>query len=127
MVETVCFYVFTALLLGAALSVVLNRQPVYSVLSLLAAMFCLAALFVMLGAYFVAALQILLYAGAVLVLFLFVIMLLNLEPEALARIRGFTLRTTGTAAAAVLFVLVEWVFPLVNELVPAPDVTVEEQ
>ena len=48
------------------LSVVLNRHPIYSVLSLLVAMFCLAALFVMLGAYFVAALQVLLYAGAVL-------------------------------------------------------------
>ena len=105
MVETVFFYLFTGLMLAAALSVVFNRQPVYSVLSLLIAMFCLASLFVMLGAYFVAALQILLYAGAVLVLFLFVIMLLNLAPEALARMRLFTLRTAGTVAAALLCVL----------------------
>jgi NADH-quinone oxidoreductase subunit J len=47
----------------------------------------------------VAALQILLYAGAVLVLFLFVIMLLNLEPETLARMRPFTLRSIGTLIA----------------------------
>ena len=102
MAETVFFYLFTVPMIAAACSVVFSRQPIYSVLSLLVVMFCLASLFVMLGAYFVAALQILLYAGAVLVLFLFVIMLLNLEPESLARMRMFTLRSIGTAAAAVL-------------------------
>ena len=104
MIEAIFFYVFTGVMLLAALSVVLNRHPIYSVLSLLVAMFCLASLFVMLGAYFVAALQILLYAGAVLVLFLFVIMLLNLEPERLSRMRVFTLRTVGPIAALFLFV-----------------------
>ena len=102
MIEAVFFYLFTALMLAAALRVVFSRQPIYSVLSLLVVMFCLASLFVMLGAYFLAALQVLLYAGAVLVLFLFVIMLLNLEPEALARMRLFTLRSFGMATAAAL-------------------------
>ena len=104
MTEALFFYTFASVMVLAALSVVFNRHPIYSVLSLLVAMFCLASLFIMLGAYFVAALQILLYAGAVLVLFLFVIMLLNLEPEAMARMRVFTLRTFGTFAAAFLFV-----------------------
>ena len=103
MSEAVFFYTFTAIALAAALSVVFNRWPIYSVLSLLIVMFCLASLFVMLGAYFVAALQILLYAGAVLVLFLFAIMLLNLAPEALTRRRPFTLRTVGTVTALFLF------------------------
>ena len=103
MTQLAFFYVFTTVMCAAALSVVFNRQPIYSVLSLLVVMFCLASLFVMLGAYFVAALQVLLYAGAVLVLFLFVIMLLNLEPEALARMRLFTLRAFGTGAAIFLF------------------------
>jgi len=103
MIEAAFFYPFTALMLAAALCVVFSRQPIYSVLSLLVVMFCLAALFVMLGAYFVAALQILLYAGAVLVLFLFVIMLLNLEPKVLARMRVFTLRAVGPLVAGVLF------------------------
>ena len=102
MTEAVFFYTFTGIMLLAALSVVTNRHPIYSVLSLLLAMFCLAVLFVMLGAYFVAALQILLYAGAVLVLFLFVMMLLNLQPEALARMRAFTLRAAGTVASLLL-------------------------
>ena len=105
MTEAVFFYLFTALMLAAALCVASSRQPIYSVLSLLVVMFCLACLFVMLGAYFVAALQVLLYAGAVLVLFLFVIMLLNLEPETLARMRVFTLRGIGSLTAAVLFFL----------------------
>ena len=99
MTAAVFFYFFSALMLGAAVAVVSSRQPIYSVLSLLVAMFCLASLFIMLGAYFVAAIQVLLYAGAVLVLFLFVIMLLNLAPEALARTRMFTMRAVGIAAA----------------------------
>ncbi|MBI4004131.1 MAG: NADH-quinone oxidoreductase subunit J [Candidatus Omnitrophica bacterium] len=102
MTEAAFFYLFTTVMLAAALCVVLSRQPIYSVLSLLVVMFCLASLFVMLGAYFLAALQVLLYAGAVLVLFLFIIMLLNLEPEALARMRLFTLRSLGIATATAL-------------------------
>ena len=102
MTEAVFFYTFAGLTLLSALSVVFNRHPVYSVLSLMVTMFSLASLFVMLGAYFVAALQILLYAGAVLVLFLFVMMLLNLEREALARMRIFTLRGVGTIASLLL-------------------------
>jgi len=102
MTQAIFFYLFTILMIAAALSVAFNRQPIYSVLSLLVVMFCLASLFIMLGAYFVAALQVLLYAGAVLVLFLFVIMLLNLEPDNLARMRLFTLRGIGTIAAVFL-------------------------
>ena len=117
MLEGICFYALTAVLLAAAVAVVLHPQPIYSVLSLLVAMFCLASLFIMLQAYFVAALQILLYAGAVLVLFLFVIMLLNLEPDVLARTRRFTLATIGTLAAAWLFILF---FRMVKDAAPAP-------
>ena len=99
MTELAFFYAFTTVMFVAALAVVVSRQPIYSVLALLVVMGCLACLFVMLGAYFVAALQLLLYAGAVLVLFLFVIMLLNLASDSLARMRLFTLRTAGTIVA----------------------------
>ena len=130
MTEAVCFYIFTSLALLAALSVVLNRQPIYSVLSLLVVMFALASLFVMLGAYFLAAIQVLLYAGAVLVLFLFVMMLLNLEREELSRMRVFTLRTVGTLAAAfLLFILLRILRSAGGEPplsgMPAPSGTVE--
>ena len=110
MVEAVFFYLFSGIILTAALLVVFSRQPIYSVLSLLVAMFCLAALFVMLGAYFVAALQILLYAGAVLVLFLFVVMLLNLGRDAVARFTPFTQRGLGMAVAVALGAQFVWLF-----------------
>ncbi len=110
MAEAVFFYLFTGAMLAAAWSVVFNRQPLYSVLSLLVVMFCLAALFVMLQAYFVAALQVLLYAGAVLVLFLFVIMLLNLAPEALARMRVFTWQGGGALLGLWLAFLLARIF-----------------
>ena len=130
MTDAVFFYPFAGLMLAAALSVVLNRHPIYSVLSLLVVMFCLACLFVMLGAYFVAALQVLLYAGAVLVLFLFVIMLLNLEPEALSRTRVFTLRAAGTLTAGFLFALLVRMLTAPGQgaflaATPAPAGTVE--
>ena len=119
MVEAVLFYTFTALMVLAAGSVVLNRQPVYSVLSLLVVMFCLAALFVMLGAYFVAGLQVLLYAGAVLVLFLFVLMLLNLEQDALARAKRFTLGGAGALAAGLLLAVLLRIFQSPGQAAPA--------
>ena len=120
MTEAVFFYTFAGLMLLAAVSVILHPKPIYSVLSLLVVMFCLACLFVMLGAYFVAALQVLLYAGAVLVLFLFVIMLLNLEPETLARMRIITLRGAGTLSALWLFVLLAKVLWLSTQPSPMP-------
>ena len=103
MIEAIFFYLTTGVMLTAALCVILHRQPIYSVLSLLVVMFSLAVLFVMLGAYFIAAIQVLLYAGAVLVLFLFVIMLLNLQPEAVARARIFTLRVIGSVVGLAIF------------------------
>jgi NADH-quinone oxidoreductase subunit J len=103
MAETVFFYVFTSLMLAAAVSVVRHRSPMYSVLSLLVVMFCLSGLFVMLGATFLAAIQLLLYAGAVLVLFLYVLMLLNLSPDTLNRARVFIHPAAGIAAAGLLF------------------------
>ena len=108
MAELAFFYLLSGVTLGAALVVVSSRQPVYCVLSLLVCMFCLAGLFVLLGAYFVAALQILLYAGAVLVLFLFVIMLLRLDQETLARLRTYSRRGIGTVVAALFCLELIW-------------------
>ena len=65
----------------SALGVVLNRHPVRSALCLVATLFVIAVIFVFLDAYMVAALQVLVYAGAIMVLFMFVIMLLNLTEE----------------------------------------------
>ena len=67
MVE-VCFYLFSSLLVGASLAVILARNPVHSVLCLIFAFFNAAALFVLLGAEFIAMLLVIVYVGAVAVL-----------------------------------------------------------
>jgi NADH-quinone oxidoreductase subunit J len=81
MLECLFFYSMAALVIITALLVIFTRHPVYSVLYLVLTMFALAAIYVLLGAYFVAAIQLIVYAGAILVLFLFVVMLLNLDQE----------------------------------------------
>lgn len=75
------FYVFAGLLLGSALFVVLNRNPMYSIVALVFAFANLAGMYFLLEAYFIGALQVLVYAGAIMVLFLFVVMLLNVQPD----------------------------------------------
>ena len=106
MAETL-FYVLAALALVFALGVVRARMPLFSVLSLLGSFFCLSGIYLLLGFPFLAATQLLVYAGAVMVLFLFVIMLLNLGDEAeLERHAGLSLSGrrlfVGGAAAALL-------------------------
>ncbi|MFB0516622.1 MAG: NADH-quinone oxidoreductase subunit J [Candidatus Neomarinimicrobiota bacterium] len=78
---TVLFYLFAALLLGTSLFVVLNRNPIYSVVGLVFAFMNLAAMYFLLEAFFIGILQVLIYAGAIMVLFLFVVMLLNVQSD----------------------------------------------
>jgi NADH-quinone oxidoreductase subunit J len=77
----ILFYVFAAVAIGSALGVVLGRTPVGSLLFMVATLASLAGVYVLLEAHFIAAVQIIVYAGAIMVLFLFVIMLLNLGHE----------------------------------------------
>ena len=95
MVHPILFTCLSIMICAGALGVLLARSPVYAVLSLVIALFGLSALFVTLGAPFVAVIQILVYAGAILVLFLFVVMLSDMAPEALLQIRVGTLRVIG--------------------------------
>ena len=76
--EQILFFIFGAVSLIGAIAVISFRHPIYSALSLIVTFFAQAGLFVLLGAHFVAAAQVIVYAGAIMVLFLFVIMLLNL-------------------------------------------------
>jgi NADH-quinone oxidoreductase subunit J len=80
--ENILFYILSAIAVGSALMTVLNRNPVGSAISLIVAMIALAGIYASLDAHFIAVIQILVYAGAVMVLFLFVIMLLNLREGA---------------------------------------------
>lgn len=97
--EALFFWIFAVGTLVFALSVILNRNPVASALSLVLSMLALAGLFVMLNAFFLGMIQILVYAGAVMVLFLFIIMLLDLRAEA-RRPRGVFAYIWGAALAA---------------------------
>ena len=87
MLESIIFYLLGFFAIASALSVVFLKRPVYSVLALIVTMFCTAGLFFQLDAYLIGAIQIIVYAGAVMVLFLFVIMLLNLGKESASSFR----------------------------------------
>ncbi len=78
-VQTIAFYVFAAVAVLSALLVVGNRNPVYSVLFLILTFFNVAALFVLIGAEFLAMMLVVVYVGAVAVLFLFVVMMLDIN------------------------------------------------
>jgi|CXWL01.1.fsa_nt_gi NADH-quinone oxidoreductase subunit J len=79
--EIAIFVIFAALAVVSAVTVVAHRNPVHSTVSLVVTFFSTAVLYVLLGAPFLGALQLLLYTGAILVLFLFVLMLLNIQRE----------------------------------------------
>jgi len=94
------FYGFGALAVVSALSMVLNvRNTVNAAMSLVVTMISLAVTYVVLDAHLVAALQIMVYAGAIVVLFLFVVMLLNLRHDAFERPRGRLAKLAGVVLA----------------------------
>ena len=121
------FYVLGALALAAALGVVLSKSPMMSVLSLLASFFCLAVIYLLAGMQFIAAAQILVYAGAILVLFLFVIMLLDLAhvpAGATAPLLGS--RTARIAAALALALGTMGLIAAQKSSLAAPDLAAQE-
>lgn len=100
--DSVFFWLFSALMLAFGVMVVVQRNPVASALSLVVSFLGLAALFVLLNAYFIAVIQVLVYAGAVMVLFLFIIMLLDLKAE--ERRKWNPLGLAGGAAVTLGFI-----------------------
>ena len=99
---TVLFYLFAAISVGGALGVVMSRNPVGSLLSMVATLGSMAAIFVLLEAHFLAAIQIIVYAGAIMVLFLFVIMLLNLGHDYQKDLKGGVFAVASFAAVGVM-------------------------
>jgi NADH-quinone oxidoreductase subunit J len=104
------FWIFALLTLIFGAAVVINRNPVASALSLVVSFLGLAALFMSLNAYFIGIIQVLVYAGAVMVLFLFIIMLLNLRAEEERRINW----PTSAAGLAVALILLGQIFSVVR-------------
>jgi NADH-quinone oxidoreductase subunit J len=77
----ILFYVMAALAVASALVVIAQRNPIYSAFGLIVTICSLSAIFGLLGSPFIAALQVVVYAGAIMVLFLFVLMMLGVKPE----------------------------------------------
>ena len=102
--EFVAFYIFAAIAVLSSLAVVGQRKPMYSVMLLIVSFGALAGLYILLDAPFTAVTQIIIYAGAIMVLFLFVVMLLNVPREELAADQ-LGLGATGLKIGAVLSVL----------------------
>jgi len=98
------FYFFAALCLGSALVVVGQRNPLYSAFGLIVTICSLSAIFGLLGSPFIAALQVIVYAGAIMVLFLFVLMLLRVQREERAPAEGKVLRLVAIGLGLLLSV-----------------------
>jgi NADH-quinone oxidoreductase subunit J len=117
--DAILFYVFAAIAVASALVVVGQRNPMYSAFALIVTLCSLSVIFGLLGSPFIAVLQVIVYAGAIMVLFLFVLMLLNVKKEEDRPVGGGrTLRGVALALVTLLVlqagtVLLRW------EAVPA--------
>jgi NADH-quinone oxidoreductase subunit J len=114
----ILFYVFAALAVASALVVVAQRNPIYSAFGLIVTICSLSAIFGLLGSPFIAVLQVVVYAGAIMVLFLFVLMLLGVKPE--DRESGRTLKAVALALGVALAAEMGIVL-LRADLPPAPS------
>ncbi|MFQ5703027.1 MAG: NADH-quinone oxidoreductase subunit J [Gemmatimonadales bacterium] len=114
------FWTFSGVAIAAALLCITRRSPVASALWLVLTLFSLAGLFVILDAHFIAAIQVLVYAGAIMVLFLFVIMLLNLGKETASDLPGL-LRHGLTIGLGTILAAELWA---VTKIAPSADLTI---
>jgi len=104
------FWLFAALAILSALMMITRESPVASALWLIGTFFALAAIYTLLGAFFIGIIQILVYAGAIMVLFLFVIMLLNLGNDYQGDIRGTTWKAVAGGSSLVMIALLARMF-----------------
>ena len=110
MIETALFVVLAVGATITAILVIVQRNPVASAIFLILTFFCLAGIYLLLHAEFIAAIQVLVYAGAIMVLFLFVIMLLNLEKEKRRVSRHRLQKALGIFLGVVLLAQIGFVF-----------------
>jgi len=114
------FLLFAALAVGCALAMVAQRNPLYSAISLIGVFVSLACLYIMLAAPFIAAVQVIVYAGAIMVLVVFVIMLLNVEVEERRTGRLKFLVPAAVVLAFVLFAEVAFILASMQEFYVTP-------
>jgi NADH-quinone oxidoreductase subunit J len=115
--EMVVFWIFAVPLIASAAGVVIARNPVNAAMSLVAAFFFLAGIYILLTAHLLAFLQVLVYAGAIMVLFLFVIMLLTTGDENFGRARMKAMQVGGIFGAAGVMAVV---LRAVDQIGPMP-------
>jgi len=129
-VEAIIFYLFAGVVTLSALMTILARNPVHSVLWLVLAFFNAAGLFLLLGAEFIAMILVIVYVGAVAVLFLFVVMMLDIDFAELragfARYLGFGLLLAGVLLVELLMVGATWTLAGVTPAVSAAPVAAAE-
>jgi NADH-quinone oxidoreductase subunit J len=101
-VPELLWWVFASVTVAGGVGTVTSRNPIASLLFLVVSFFSLAALYVLLGAHFIAAIQVIVYAGAIMVLFLFVIMLLNLGHDYRSDVRRTAWVVVGSSAAGIM-------------------------
>jgi NADH-quinone oxidoreductase subunit J len=109
-VTQILFFFFAACAAGSALAMVTRRNPVACAIWLIGTFFSVAAIYTLLGAFFIGIVQILVYAGAIMVLFLFVIMLLNLGSDYEDDIRGTGVQVMAGGAGLLIVALLARVF-----------------
>ena len=118
--DVILFIVFALVAVVAAINVVVQRHPISSAVSLIAVMGSLAVLYLLLGAEFLAAAQVIVYAGAIMVLFVFVIMLLNAGGETMKPGRSFVASLLGVPVLIALLTLLTFftsrVYPHATEV-----------
>jgi len=110
MLETTLFVILAVFTVVTAILVIVQRNPVASAIFLILTLFALAGIYLLLHAEFIAAIQVLVYAGAIMVLFLFVIMLLNLEKEKRIVTRNRLLKGAGILLSLALLVQIGAIF-----------------
>jgi NADH-quinone oxidoreductase subunit J len=109
MLHLTLFFIFAILCVAGAISLLTQRHPISSALSLIVVMASLAVEYLLLGAEFVAAIQVIIYAGAIMVLFIFVIMLLNAGVEEREGIGSRVATIFGLPGITIIGVLLAWV------------------
>jgi NADH-quinone oxidoreductase subunit J len=106
MIHQLLFFIFAAICVAGAVNLLLQKHPIHSALSLILVMGSLAVLYLLLGAPFLALIQIIVYAGAIMVLFVFVIMLLNAGEEEHSKGSRVAWLIGGPASAAVAGIII---------------------
>ena len=122
MLDVLVFLIFAGVAVGCAVNLILQHHPISSALSLIGVMVSLAVLYLQLGAAFIAAAQLVVYAGAIMVLFVFVIMLLNAGAEKRSP-KMLSITFLGITTLAALFGLI--VYVILAVLPPSPGVKFE--